>query len=85
MGKQMKGKDQGHFTRKFTSLFMIINPNLKGITIPVSYISPNFLQSMSQNKLAIKENIKAPNYWESIQSVELTSNWALCSSVKTNT
>ena len=54
----MNGKYQGHFARKFTSLFMIITPNLQGVTISISSISPNFLQSMSQNKLAIKENIK---------------------------
>ena len=43
---------------------MIINPNLKEVTLLISYISPNFLQSMSQNILAIKENIKDPKFWK---------------------
>ena len=58
----MNEKYQGHLARKFTSLFMIITPNLKGVTISIYSISPNFLQSMSQNKPAIKENIKGPDY-----------------------
>lgn len=62
---------------------MIINPNLKEVIISISNISPNFLPSMSQNKLAVKENIKDPNYWESTSFVEL--NWALYISTKANT
>ena len=62
MGKYVHGKDQVRFIRKFTSLFMIINPNLREGTLPISSISHNFLQSMSQNKLANKGNIKDPNF-----------------------
>lgn len=61
MGIYMNGKHQGHFPRKFTLLFTIITPNLKGVTISISSISPDFLQSMSQNKPTIREHIKGPN------------------------
>lgn len=60
-------------------LFMIINLNLKGITIPISCILPNFSQSLNQSKVTIKENIKDGNYLESTSYGETQMNFAYLS------